>query len=283
MELHYKSCQFFVGGASAGAVMALSCAYYRTPNLTNQNMIDQVFVNAIGSPAIKDVLGPIHADYYYGNVATANWPKIAGVFNMWGAIAIPKDFDGGNDNGVTEATFFQGGGSNANPPMIAFHGYKDIVFPFRDTPKQDVKFSTPPVAGQNYNAENRCLNTNDYYILEGYNAIDGASIKMCSSLNMYNILKQLNRYTELYYDCDMKHGLGSTADFGIGTSDETLVNIYMVQRAANFFQAVMNGAKTFGVTGRSVFRDCMNNRTLCSTTTDAPNCTNDPDDYEACP
>jgi hypothetical protein len=125
--------QFFVGGASAGSVIALGCAYYR-----NQTMVNQVFLNKVGKPTIEDALGPLQADYYYGDVPDEThtyWPKIAGVFNCWGGIFMPKTFDS------HEYDFFASSNPDDNPPMISFQGEKDEVFPYLDSPSQDVYFS----------------------------------------------------------------------------------------------------------------------------------------------
>jgi hypothetical protein len=182
---------------------------------------------------------------------------------MWGGIAIPKDKD--ND----EASFFAGGGATANPPMIAFHGRKDQVFPFNDDIGQDINFSIPPIPGeQDYNSSNACTNLSRTFTLDdNQGSID---LKMGSSLNMYDVLQTLNRFTELYVDCTMKHGLDADgpnfkSDFGIGLpSNQIEVTQYMVQRTAIFFQGIMNGAHQFGVVGRSMFRECENNRVQCN-------------------
>jgi len=269
--------QIFVGGASAGGVMALSCAYYR-----GQSMVDSVNPHDAVSLAISNsnILGPQNADYYHGDVNTTYWPHIAGTLNMWGGLPIPKS------NDINEASFFYINDAHANPPMIAFHGVLDSVVDFPDDPTQDVKFSLPTFP-QNYNSESSCLNNGSAtYTIEGTTAGTGIVVRRCSSLNMYNVLKTLNRYTELYYDCDMSHGLSSTSEFGIGTHDAAEVTKYIAQRTAVFFQTIMNYGSVpvpFGLTGRSVFRDCRNNRNSCSMATDAGSCINDSASYEACP
>ena len=72
----------------------------------------------------------------------------------------------------------------------------------------------------------------------------------------------------------MKHGIGAgkNADFGITNPTNNNVQLYLVQRAATFFQAVNNGkvASDFGTTK---FVNCENFRKTCSTA----------DDHEPCP
>ena len=66
---------------------------------------------------------------------------------------------------------------------------------------------------------------------------------MLGSQGLYDVIKtQLNKKAELYIDCDMKHGLEEgLSDFGIGdTVNNKKVQTYIVQRAATFFQYIMN-------------------------------------------
>jgi hypothetical protein len=248
--------QFFVGGASAGSVIALGCAYY------NDTMISQVFPNKVGKPTIEDALGPLQADYYYGDVPDEThtyWPKIAGVFNCWGGVFIPKSYDS------HEYDFFS---SNPdNPPMISFQGELDDVFPYFDDDRQNVYYSQAPInpGDPHYEKENSCLLISPSYFFDRPTPFDKTKVKVKvgSTLNMYCILKHFNKYTEHYADSDMAHGLDMNSDFGIDTSVYD-VQLYLVHRAATFFQAVMNGANTFGLTGRSYFRDCENFRVKCN-------------------
>ena len=243
--------QFFIGGASAGSVIALGCAYYR-----NQSMVNLVFPSRIGTPTIEQALGPVQADYYYGDLPdeiNKYWPKIAGVMNCWGGISIPKSFDS------HEYDFFSSANSDDNPPMISFQGASDNVFSYLDDNPQDLYFSSKP-----YQKENRCLLISPNYFYDKKTRYqDQVEVKVCSTLNMYCILKALNKYTEHYVDSDMGHGLDANSDFGINTSVYD-VKLYLVHRAATFFQVRMNGAGTFGVTGRSYFKDCENYRVKCN-------------------
>lgn len=273
--------QFFIGGTSAGAIVALGVAYFRT-----QVMMDQAFPKAATSLSLKDALGSFNPDYYYGSLDTENIPIIRGVLCCWGGIQIPIAYDGNgtgdvSDEGTVESTFFAGGNQYSNPPMIAFHGFADQTIPYPDKLKQDLLFSTTP----KYKNENFCLvdMTGSSYILKNPAK---ASTKLCSSLNMYNILKNLNRFTELYIDCNGGHGLDgddslATTDWGTGIANDDLVALYIVQRGAVFFQTIMNVLITnppppFGYKGRSIFRDCVNNR-ICTDPGENNTCTSSND------
>jgi hypothetical protein len=255
--------QVFVGGTSAGGIIAMGAAYYRT-----QSMVNKVFPKKGSSTyTIQDALGPIQADNYYGSAAY--WPVIKGVLNCWGGIAIPKE------NDSDEAAFFSdGAGANDNPPMIAFHGALDLTVPYFDDPNQDSYFSKRDNSAAEpllYVAEDFCLELsggNSYAIKSSTNS-NPVTVKLCSSINMYNVLSSLNRFTEVYIDCDMGHGLDKdTSDFGItitnpNNTDE--VEKYIAQRTAVFFQTIMREPNIqFGDKGRSIFRDCENNR-VCTT------------------
>ncbi|MEP6466820.1 MAG: hypothetical protein ABJB05_10975 [Parafilimonas sp.] len=118
-------------------------------------------------------------------------------------------------------------------------------------------------------------------------------------------MKQLNKYSELYVDCSMHHGLdddcvscgiitsakaiddctpctyGST--FGTSATNQKTTEEYMAGRFAVFSHAIMwnrihhpgTPVLPFGATGESFFRDCENKRecnqtenpTLCNTST----------------
>ena len=296
--------QFFIGGASAGGIAAMGCAYYRTSGdlVSNQGMIDEVFKKATGSThSIKQILGNMHSDYYYAPVSPDYWPVIRGVICMWSGISIPYSYDGEDDRGASEKEFFKANATTepwANPPMIAFHGDDDTVFPFYDgtSPiKQDINLSPTPDLGNNdYNSSNLCTiqgRTFKQYIDPALN--DPPELKMCSSLNMTYILYRFNRYVELYLDCDMAHGLDNNcevcpgpngpadkkkndngscspcvfnSDFGTGFTNTEAVITYMANKVAVFLQTIMNYTGTLtshppvGYTGRFFFKECVNNR-----------------------
>ena len=76
--------QFFIGGLSAGAIIAMGSTYYR-----NQGMINQAYPVRGTSISVEDALGHINSDYYYGETGSdfANplyTPLIRGVLNGWG-------------------------------------------------------------------------------------------------------------------------------------------------------------------------------------------------------
>ena len=248
--------QFFVGGASAGSVIALGCAYFR-----DEAMINAVFLSKAGKPTIKDALGPLQADYYFGEIPDDThpyWPKIAGVFNCWGGIFIPKALD------THEYDFFASSNPDDNPPMISFQGELDDVFPYKDNVQQDVYYSTTVSVPPHYEKENSCLLITPQYFFDRSTISQAqVKVKVGSTLNMYCILQHLNKYTEHYADSTMGHGLDPTSDFGIDTTTYD-VQLYLVHRAATFFQAIMNGVSAFGTTGRSYFRDCENFRVKCN-------------------
>ncbi len=68
----------FVGGASAGAAIAINLGYYPT----------QTMVNAI-CPGAQARLGDVDIDFYYGGTNIAYFGKIKGVLNMWGNGFLP--------------------------------------------------------------------------------------------------------------------------------------------------------------------------------------------------
>lgn len=279
--------QFFIGGMSAGAITALGATYYR-----NQSMINQAFPTSGASLTIEQALGNIDVDNYYGDLpnppSIPNYrPTIRGVLNCWGGVVIPKSDD--ND----ETDFFVGGNDLANPPMIIFHGYLDETVPYIDTDPledlQDIHFST----SSTFKKTNVCLDTSGSFIVKKPTETTPVSVKTCSSINLYNALadSRIDRFTEIYTDCNMRHGLDdkvdgvetSIADFATGFADTDQVGLYIVQRSAVFFQAIMNystlsGHPPFGyVNGKTKFFDCVNNR-ICTDSGDNNNCpTNDPE------
>ncbi len=74
--------QFFIGGASAGAVITVNTAYLR-----DQTMINQFFLTSGSSDlTIEQALGGIDENRYFGH--TSDWPVIRGVLACWGAILV---------------------------------------------------------------------------------------------------------------------------------------------------------------------------------------------------
>ncbi|HRI19715.1 MAG TPA: hypothetical protein PLA68_02120 [Panacibacter sp.] len=141
--------QCFVGGASAGAALAMGLAYYRTAS-----MINMVFPSASNSDlTIQEALGAVTEDYYYGEPTGSYFPVIRGVLNCWGGILIPESYDDGNDNGASESVFFSTANALANPPVIGFAGALDDTVDYLDDDQQYKIFSTTVP----WKKENFCL------------------------------------------------------------------------------------------------------------------------------
>lgn len=237
---------------SAGGLMVINAAYYRTPA-----MVYAVFPS-VGSKTINQVLGPIDIDNYYGGPNIDYRYRIRAVLNLWGGPVFPIS----DQSPQSQSNFFASTVSTDNPPFIGFHGFKDPVFPFEEGPGQNVIFSPPPEDDEfDYNSESRCL-LDDPFVIDGNASTPDQVIG--SSLNMYNIIQGFGKLVELYVDCDMFHGMhpDTSNDFGIGPHTLNQRRTYIVQRAATFFQAVLAG-KTPSDLGRSLFIDCENFRKKC--------------------
>lgn len=185
--------------------------------------------------------------------------------------------------------------------MIAFHGAQDETVPFDDiSPDQDVNLSSATL----YKTEDFCTINSNSFTQKADAAITNniIELKACSSLNMYRVLRTLDIFTELYIDCSMKHGLDDdcgtcggqsyhknvngtckpctpySSDFGTGAANQQQTIKYMAARIAVFSHAVMysalnpNPPLTFGVLGRSFFKDCENFRG-CRERTENNDCT----------
>ncbi len=228
--------QFFIGGASAGTVITVNAAYLR-----DQTMANQIFVSAGTSDlTIEQALGGIDVNRYFGH--TSDFPVIRGILACWGALLLPW-VDNSNTNAVS---FFTSTDSNANPPIIAFHGALDpeIAY-YSDDKKQDYKNSYNP----KYKKETRCLdsgNSTDKFLLKATGSDhDKVYVTKLSGLDMYNLLKDsaINRKAELYTDCNGGHGLKFTStyfpNYGTSYTDETAVTKYIAERAAVFFPTIM--------------------------------------------
>lgn len=252
--------KIFIGGISAGGLMTVMAAWY------SNTMIYQSFPSPSGMPTIQDALGPIDADYYYGepNIAYKNY--VRGVLSMWGGIPIPGGYEANQQDFFTQSGF-----PATIKPVIAFHGKQDKTFPFdMNDPAQNVQFS-PTSSNPNYNSETRCI-LNSSYTVDG---IVGSNVPpdliSASSDNIYTIGKALSATTpfELYVDCEMGHGLdndqapGFESDFGTPYTTEDEVTVYIAQRAAIFFQAVMNNLSAAQIGPPSRFTECINYRIKC--------------------
>ena len=245
--------KIFVGGMSAGGIIALNAGWYTNP------MTYQAFPS-VGTTT-QNALGLIDRDYYYASPTDVPNVQsyIKGILAMW--TGIPMRINNIND----QYSFFTYG-SNL-PPIIAFQGKNDEVFPFYENSKQQVKFS--PSSHPYYNSETRCLLNGTTYTLEG-NATT-VDLISGSTLNMYHIASFYGVRAELYLDCDMGHGLDDDKDpdkfkSNFGTCNNTVdgMGLYITQRAATFFQAVMNNL-SFGAPHKTVFIECENKRVACNT------------------
>lgn len=245
----------FVGGASAGAIMAIAVAYY------NSTMISQVF------PNVSSYLGDINADNYSGNVSENSY-TIKGVLDLWGFACVPLNF------ASNPAPFFSQG--TKKPAFIGFHGGSDNVINF------DSGYMYFASSGERFRSESLCVNGT--YTLPD-NGANNADLKLYGSEGLNKILKNSFKVPcELYIDCDMQHGISeSTSDFGLAGGNASAVTIkqveiYIVQRAATFFQYVMNPNFPYTLT-HTKFVGCLNSRYGCNsdanvTCSNTANCTN---------
>lgn len=245
----------FLAGASAGSAIALNIAYCQS-----QAMIDSV------SPGVKNVLGSINQDFYYGDTTIQYQKKIKGVMNMWGNMFIPL-------SAYPDPTKFFSKNIN-NPPVISFHGLLDSIAPYGITP---IKFSPNNILHSIYNSETHCLVSGSRFRL--YPKNNGPDMYSSGSQNIYSFLRQKNISAELYLDCQMGHGPDNTpdsslfeSDFGTGFTNADAVNLYMVQRTAVFFQAVVNEIAKNLITTK--FTECENKRFGCDTKNNNNGCSN---------
>ncbi|MFZ1799297.1 MAG: alpha/beta hydrolase, partial [Chitinophagaceae bacterium] len=264
-ELPYlmDTSNIFVAGQSAGGVIAMSLAYDKYAA-----QVYATFPSPTGSTTIDQALGPIDADYYDGETSIQYYPKIKGLWSMWGAKAIPLAYDG------NEVGFLQ----NSNPiPMIAFMGHRDPVFP-EDATKQYVYYSGK--ISPFYNSTSNCLIPLNTFTLDKRKKI--ADLRMECTLSIYDVLTGMGIPTLMYVDCQMGHGLSHDdndpntpyySTFGLPfASNEKAVNEYMVSRAAIFFQAILNSTVPAMVaSGPSKFVECEDYRHssgVCNTVAD---------------
>ncbi len=210
--------QIFIGGASAGAVIALNGAY-----LKNQSRINQIFLTAPNSPlTIEGAVGNINDDNYFGN--STYMPVVRGIAACWGGLLMPKSYDNKEDS------FFISSNAKDNPPIIAFQGAADPEITYYDDALQDYHNSkdTP------YKKENFCLKSNSNFNIKNPGDSNKVFVKKSSGLNMYNILMKpsINRFTQLYTDCNGGHGLDGSdtlalTDYGTGYANDTRVTKYL--------------------------------------------------------
>jgi hypothetical protein len=139
----------FLGGASAGSVLSLLTAYY-----TTQSLINAAFPTGINS---TNVLGPIDADYYYGEPTIEYKSKIKGVLNMWGQVLLPPGFS---------LSDIQGAATLSLPPMISFQGQNDEIFP---PETEAITYSPNNAIHAQFNNTDQCLLSTNSFSLGGNN------------------------------------------------------------------------------------------------------------------
>ena len=250
----------FLGGMSAGSVIAMNAMYYQS-----QTQINQISPNTI------NVMGSINAPWYYGDTTINFVPKVKGVLNMWGGMFIPT-------NKLSNPASFFVGNTN-NPPIISFHGMLDSIFYIT---YKDVYFSPDSSTTKhiNFNTERNCLVNGSAYTLSP-NSFGNPDLRILGSINIYNMFQGANIPTELYVDCQMQHGLdqdgpGFSSNFGIALpTNSTAVYQYIVQRACSFFQVVLNSNAGSLVTTH--FTECENYRHGCDAADDNAGCCNTDD------
>jgi hypothetical protein len=292
---HIDINKIFVGGVSAGSLVAMSCVYYQS----------QAQWDAIFGSNIETSLGPIDpdasllnppTDFYYAD-KTTKFPDyqstngtILGVIDCWGALMVPATA-GYN---TTPYSFFT---SNfKNPPIIIFHGKHDATFSYN---RQGLYFSWSG-NGSQYTSENHCLFAN-YQFESNDKHIDRIELGGQSIYEMFRSVTPIPIFSEFYLDCDMAHGLDKTHDanchvcggypskllptcipcnyrsnFGCDVTDADHTYEYMASRGASFFQAILGGlsTNTLMLAGASKFVECQNKRNKCTTADDNAGCCN---------
>ena len=232
--------RIFLGGPSSGAVMALLAGCY------NSTMINQIF------PNVSSRLGAIDINNYLGNASKSSY-TIKGILSLWGEAYVPLNF------ASNPAGFFSQ--NSKRPSLISFHGGSDPVVKI----DSGSLFFSPSTSS--YNSESLCAN-GTYKLPD--NGANKGDLKSYGSRGLYNIFKtSLGIKCELYTDCDMAHSLNeSTSDFGLANGNASAVTnkqvqIYIVQRAATFFQYLVNSNFPSTLT-HTKFVDCLNTRFGCN-------------------
>jgi len=229
----------FVVGQSAGASIANQLAYY-----TDQAMIDSIFPVPAGEPSFSAALGPINADYYFGDTSIEYHSKIKGLCSMWGGFPIPMV----NNNSIDEYKFLTRGYKNPLIPFIGFMGIKDPVFPY-EAKKQKIYYPPDDTSNAKYVIETNCLLIDTMKI--NINQNNKPNLRMECTNDIFTILKDNGNASLQYIDTSMGHGLSKPdslnichSDFGVA-GDLTLnqVNEYLASRFCFYFQSILNGTE----------------------------------------
>jgi len=232
--------RIFLGGRRTITKIALLAGCY------NSTMINQIF------PNVSSRLGAIDINNYLGNASKSSY-TIKGILSLWGEAYVPLNF------ASNPAGFFSQ--NSKRPSLISFHGGSDPVVKI----DSGSLFFSPSTSS--YNSESLCAN-GTYKLPD--NGANKGDLKSYGSRGLYNIFKtSFGIPCELYIDCDMAHSLNeSTSDFGLANGNASAVTnkevqIYIVQRAATFFQYLVNAS--FPSTLRHTkFVDCLNTRFGCN-------------------
>lgn len=264
----------FLAGNSAGAITILNVAYYDT-----QQMVDDINPYT-GTNSISDALGPIDADFYYGEPNVSNYDyrgKIAGVLGEWGSVSLPPAYTNN-----TAKNFF----ANTHvPPAILFYGKNDHTV---EPGIEPVKFAAPTSTDQQlqpYYSENTCLLKPSFKTNNDQNTVDAKTFGSQAFFDY--VLQPLNIPSEIYSDCQMAHGLDCDpsspkcttpfqSDFGTCYKTPDEVTRYIAGRAAVFFQNIIsNNAQTRQnlSTVHKVFIDCRNDYNACNSSNNDNGCT----------
>lgn len=276
----------FLGGASAGSVAMLGASYFY--ETSGQAMLNAVF--PVKNDVITNVLGNIDINFYLGNDNLNYMRHVRGIANLWGSVNVTKDYfpSGGAPH---PKDFFSG--LTYKPPVISFCGRLDNVFDYNF---QKVYYSPGNMDHSQFNSTSFCLVNGTYQLEASDNTIDMYNV---GSYGFYNlVLQPLSIFSEVYLDCQMRHGLDGNdpschkctsdpnnyflkpncslcsyqSNFGVPTANTTdLTYYYIASRVATFFQAIMSGT-TSNVT-KTKFIECENYRHSCLTDSyDAANC-----------
>lgn len=261
--------KIFLGGLSAGSVIALNAAYdqYQTA------MIDQVF------PNVKASLGNINPPYYAAvapsSIDDDYYSKVQGVLNMWGSMFIPTADLSDPWNFISKAKY--------KPPIISIAGVQDATFNIFNQPvwfsinDPNAKITicvSQPAFTNNFGLENRCLpGVSPYLTIQGDPETQPdkfhISQQTIGSETIFNALNTHQIFAELYLDCEMGHGLDNDdmtcgtcanstnpfkkpggqpnscaicsyrSNFGTANNSAETTFDYLASRAATFFQAIL--------------------------------------------
>lgn len=245
--------RIFLGGMSAGSLMAMNAAYYE-----KQWQTDTVYENP------GTVLGDIDASFYVGDTTISYFSKIKGVLNLWGSFGVPVNLWNDPAAFISRNTY--------TPPLISFHGAKDPIFYIG----RQFTYNSADSLGDrfrfNFNTERNCLVRGSSFSLD--KDADSPDAVSLGADPLYAMFKFKGIATEEYVDTDMGHGLDECdtcrdnsyfkSDFGTGFTNADSVYAYIAGRTATFFTAAMFNIADNLTTTR--FVDCENKRIKCNVT-----------------